>query len=163
MPVHVCRLQALLLVGLVFCVGAWSQTKENSGPHAQVYVYANWESPEHKWIDIACDDETVAKIKAGRFFVMKLPPGRHAVSARDGIPVFIDARSGEKSFLRLGREIDGQTVMPVLTKVDSTQALKEIVHLAYIDAAKVLSNAVLQADPGDLWQQPRLKTRGNPE
>lgn len=75
----------------------------------------------HKWVDIACDEETVAKVKAGRFFVMNLPPGRHALSAREGIPVFMETRSGEKSFLRLGQQIDGQTAMLVPTKIDSIE------------------------------------------
>jgi hypothetical protein len=110
--------------------------KKKPGPVGEIYVYTNWESPERKWVDIACDVEIVAKVKAGRFFVMDLPPGRHAVSAGDGMPVFVEARSGEKSFLRVGGEVDRQTVMLVLTKIDSTEASKEMVHLAYIDTAK---------------------------
>jgi len=114
-------------------------------------------------MDIACDDKIVAKVKAGRFFVVNVTPGRHAVSAGDGIPVFMETRPGEKSFLRVDREVDGQTVMLVLTKVDSSEAAKEIVHLAYIDAAKVLSSSVLKEDPRDLGQRPQLKTRGDRE
>ena len=114
-------------------------------------------------MDIACDDEIVAKVKAGRFFVINLPPGRHAVSQREGIPVFIEVRSGEQSFVRLGREVDGQTVIPVLTKMGSAEAGKEMVHLAYIDAARVLSNSVSKQDPRDLLQPPQLKTRGDKE
>jgi hypothetical protein len=163
MPVHAHRPQVLLLAGLAFCVCAWSQTEKKPEPVGQIYVYANWESPERKWVDIACDDEIVAKVKAGRFFVMSLPPGRHAVSAGDGIPVFVEERSGEKSFLRVGREVDGQAVMLVLTKMDSTEAGKEMVHLAYIDAAKALSSSVPKEDPRDLRQQPQLKTRGDRE
>lgn len=161
MPIHAHRPEVLLLAGLAFCVGAWSQTERKLKPVGQIYVYSKWESPERKWVNIACDDEIVAKVKAGRFFVMNLPPGRHAVSAGDGIPVFVEARSGEKSFLRMGREVDGQTVMLVLTKMDSAEAGKEMVHLAYIDVSKALSSSVLKKDPRDLRQQPQLKTRGN--
>ena len=163
MPVHSRRTKVLFLAGLACCVGAWSQTEKKSHSLAQIYVYANWESQERRWLDIACDNEIVAKVKAGRFFVMNLPPGRHAVSAGDGIPMFVEARSGEKSFLRVSREVDGQTVMLVLTKIDSTEAGKEMVHLAYIDAAKALSNSVPKEDPRDLRQQPQLKTRGDSE
>lgn len=161
MPVHSYRPQVLLLVVLAFSIGASSQT-EKEEPLGQVYVYAMWESPVRRWVDIACDDEIVAKLKAGRFFVMNLPPGRHAVSERDGLPVFIEVRSGEKSFLRVGREVDGQTVMPVLSKMGSTAAEKELAHLAYIDAAKALANSVPKEDPRVLRQQ-QLKTRGDRE
>jgi len=163
MPVHGPRPQVLLLAALALCVGAWSQKEKKSEALGQIYVYANWELPERKWIDIACDDEIVAKVKAGRFLVMNLPPGRHAVSAGDGIPEFVEARSGEKSFLRVGREVDGQTVMLVLTRMDSTEAGKEMVHLVYIDALKALSKSVPKEDPRDLRQQPELKTRGDRE
>ena len=163
MPVHVHRPQVLLLAGLAFCIGAWSQTEKKPEPVGQIYVYANWELPERKWVDIACDEEIGAKGKAGRYFVMNLPPGRHVVSVGDGIPVFVEERSGEKSFLRVGREVDGQAVMLVLTKMDSTEAGKEMVHLAYIDAAKAFSSSVPKEDPRDPRRQPQLKTRGDRE
>jgi hypothetical protein len=163
MSVHPYRVRVLLLTSLVSCICTWSQTEKRPEPLGQIYVYANWELPEHKWVEIARDDETVAKVKAGRFFVMNVPPGRHTVSARDGIPVFIETRSGEKLFLRLDREVDGQTMMLVLTKMDFTEASKEMVHLAYIDASKAFSNSVPKEDPRDPRQQPQLKTRGDRE
>jgi hypothetical protein len=159
-PVHFQRSLVLLLVTLSSAASAWSQSEKKPEPLGQIYVYANWELPEHKWVEIVRDDETVAKVKAGRFFVINVPPGRHAVSARDGIPVFVEVRSDEKSFLRLDREVDGQTVMLVLTKMNSIEAGKEIVHLTYIDASKALSNSVLKEDPRDYRQRPQLKTRG---
>lgn len=163
MPVHPGWVRVLLLTSFVSCVCAWPQSEKRPEPLGQIYVYANWELPEHKWIDIARDDETVARVKAGRFFVMNVTPGRHAISARNGIPLFIEVASGEKSFLRLGREVDGQTMMLVLTKMDSTEAGKEIVHLAYIDASKAFSNSVPKEDPRDPRQPPQFKTRGDRE
>jgi len=157
------RPQTFLLAVLAFAVSISSQTERKRESLGRIYVYANWESPERRWVDIACDDEIVAKVKAGRFFVINLPPGRHAVSEREGIPVFIEVRSGEQSFVRLDREVDGQTVIPVLTKMGSTEAGREMVHLAYIDTAKVLSNAVPKQVPRDLVRPPKLKTRGDKE
>ncbi|HLV89146.1 MAG TPA: hypothetical protein VKV39_19340 [Candidatus Sulfotelmatobacter sp.] len=153
----------VLLVWVACCIAAWSQSDRKLEPTGQfetgqIYVYANWEFPEHKWVDVACDDGIVAKIKAGRYFVLNLSPGRHAVSERDGIPAFVEVRSGEKAYLRLGREVDGQTVMPVLSRVNANDAAGEIVHLAYIDAAKVFSGSVLKDDRG-LQQKPQLKSR----
>jgi len=160
MPLRPYRLQMLVLVSLVSCVGSWSQTEKKPAPLEQVYVYADWESPEHGWVDVACDEEIVAKVKAGKFFVMNLQPGRHAISVQDGIPVFIELRSGERSFLRLDREVDGQTVMLVLNKMDSTEANREMVNLVYIDASKALSSSVPKEDPRK-HRQPQLKTRGD--
>ena len=157
-----CRPKALLLAVLAFCACTSSQTERKQESLGRIYVYANWESSERRWVEIACDDEIVAKVKAGRFFVINLPPGRHAVSEREGIPVFIKVHSGEQSFVRLDREVDGQTVMPVLTQMGSTEAGKEMVRLAYIDAAKVVSNSVPKQDPRDLLP-PRLKVRGGKE
>jgi len=158
MPLHSYRLQVLLLVSLVSCVGSWSQTEKKPDPLEQVYVYADWDLPEHRWLDVACDEEIVAKVKAGRFFVMNLPSGRHTIAVRDGIPIFIEVRSAERSFLRLGRQVDGQTVMLVLSKMDSTEANKEMVNQAYIDASKALANSVPKEDPRER-RQPQLKTR----
>jgi hypothetical protein len=157
------RPQALLLAVLAFSVGISSQTERMQGSLGRIYVYANWESPERRWVDIACDDEVVAKVKTGRFVVINLPPGSHAVSERDGIPVLIEVRSGEQSFVRLDQEVDGQTVIPVLTKMGSTEAGREMVHLTYIDTAKVLSNSVPKQDPRDHMHPPKLKTRGDKE
>jgi hypothetical protein len=58
----------------------------------------------------------------------------------------------------LGREVDGQTMMQVLTKMDSTEAKKEMINLASIDASKVLSNSVPKEDPRER-RHPQLKTR----
>jgi len=157
MPVHPNKPRMLLLAYAALSLLAWPQS-EKPEPIGQIYVYAHWESPERRWVEIACDAEIVAKVKAGRFFVIDLPPGRHVVSEREGIPAFVEVRSGEPSFVRLDREVDGQTVMPVLVNMSATEASKEISHLAYIDAAKALSNSVPRKDPRDL-RQPQLKTR----
>lgn len=162
MPVHFHRSLVLPLVTLAFYASAWSQTENKQEPLGEIYVYANWESPQRKWVDIACDDKIVAQVKAGRFFVINVPPGRHALTERDGIPAFIDLHSGEKSYVRLDREVDGQTVMPVLTRMSPAEAEKEMVHLAYIDPAKAFSNSVPEEDPRDVGQRhPQLKTRGS--
>jgi hypothetical protein len=158
MPCRPNLLRPLLLVALALSAAARSQSAEKPEPFGQIYVYANWQLPERKWVEIACDNEIAAKVKAGRFFVINLPPGRHVLSESDGMPAFVEVRSGEKSYLRLDREIDGQTVMPVLTRMNPDEAEKEISHLAYIDAAKAVSNSVPRKDPRNI-PQPQLKTR----
>jgi hypothetical protein len=126
---------------------------------ARVYVYAQRETPARSWLAISCDKTVIAKLKRGRFFAVNVAPGRHILSEEKGIPVFVDARSGEESFVRLDWHIKvGEPAIPVLEVVAPTYAREEMMYLTYIDIGKVLSRSVAKADPRELPQM-RLKRR----
>ena len=129
---------------------------------ALIYVYATWNSPARSWVPIVCDDVVAAQLKRGRFFALRLAPGRHWLSQGDSVPLFVNAQAGEESFVRLDQHVElgpsPRTAIPWLQLVSPADARKEVIHLAYIDPDKMSSVLVSRKDPTRLWQ-PQLKTR----
>ncbi len=126
---------------------------------SQIYVYAQLETPARSWLPISCDSTVVAKLKPGRFFAFDVAPGGHILSYEKGLPAFVEARSGEESFVRLDWRVEiGRPAIPVLQVVPPAHARNEMIYLTYIDAGKVLSRSVPRADPREL-PQPRLRRR----
>jgi hypothetical protein len=68
---------------------------------ARIYVYVQAETPARSWFPILCDGTMVAKLKRGRFFAINVAPGRHLLGAKESLPVFVTAESGEDSFVRV--------------------------------------------------------------
>ena len=128
---------------------------------ARIYVYAQSETPARSWIPISCDGTVVAKLKRGRFFAVNVAPGQHMLSDERGIPVFVDARSGEESFVRLEWHIEvDKPVISVLEVVPRGQAREEMMYLTYIDTGKILSKSVPKKDPRQI-PRPRLRRRSD--
>ena len=126
---------------------------------ARIYVYAQLETPAGSWIPISCDGTVVAKLRRGRFFAINAAPGRHMLSDEKGVPVFVDARSGEESFVRLEWHIEvNKPVISVLEVVPGGQAREEMMYLTYTDAGKILSKSVSKKDPREI-PRPRLRRR----
>ena len=129
-----------------------------TGDLARIYVYVQQETPVRSWFPVSCDGIVVAEIKRGRFFAINVGPGRHMLSEEKGVPTFVDARSGRASFIRLNWHIEvGQRPIPVWEIVDAASAYKDMLTLAYIDAAKALSKSVPKKDPRG---PPHLTRRG---
>ena len=127
---------------------------------ARIYVYAL--TPGHSWLPVSCGGAVVAKLKADAFFAMNVAPGRYTLSVANGTPASVEVRSGEESFVRLDWHLElGLPAVPELHSVRPDQARKEMRHLSYIDAGKVLSDSVSKRDPRDSPQR-RLKTRDEP-
>jgi hypothetical protein len=101
----------------------------------------------------------MAKVKQGRFFAMKVKPGRHTLATENGGPLIIDVEKNKDSFVRLDWEyrMDGAPI-PVLSAVEHTQARREMRHLSYIDTSKILASSVPKTDPRDP-EQPQFKKR----
>ena len=127
---------------------------------ARIYVYAQLETPAGSWIPISCDGTVVAKLRRGRFFAINAAPGRHMLSDEKGVPVSVDARSGEESFVRVDWRMEvGGPAISVLQVVPPSAARSEMIYLTYIDASKVHSKSVSKKDPRE---PPRLLRRGGP-
>jgi len=81
------------------------------------------------------------------------------LSDEKGVPVFVDARSGEESFVRLEWHIEvNKPVISVLEVVPGGQAREEMMYLTYTDAGKILSKSVSKKDPREI-PRPRLRRR----
>ena len=126
---------------------------------ARIYVYAQRDTAARSWLPISCNSVVVAELKRGRFFAINVEPGPYTLFVEEGLPLSVDARSGEDSFVRLDWDygIDRPPI-PVLSKVYKDGAQREMKYLTYVDARRVHSNQVPKADPGGRLQ-PQLRKR----
>lgn len=116
---------------------------------AEVFVYVQHYTPARFWFPVRFDGVVVAKIERGRFFVIDASPGRHMVSGKNGVPVFVDARPGKKVFVRLEwiNGVLGGPALPAWEVADRATAHNDLLLLAYIDADKAISKSVPKTDP----------------
>jgi hypothetical protein len=126
---------------------------------ARIYVYAQRETPARSWRPIWCDGVVVAKIRRGAFFALNVPPGRHLLSVSQGVPLFVNVKTGAETFVRLDWTLEmGETPTPVLSSMSPDVARQEMRFVIYIDAKEVLSSSVSKTDPTP-HPEPRLKSR----
>jgi hypothetical protein len=142
--------------GAIFFLAAVSLLAQDSG---RVYVYSRRDTPARSWLAISCDGKSLAGLKQGKFFAVKLPPGGHVFEAEGGVPFSADLRRGEDSYLRLDWNHGlGRAPISVLTQVDMAQARAEIRFLSYVDVKQIHSAIVFKADPTEMVA-PQLRTR----
>jgi hypothetical protein len=84
------------------------------------------------------------------------------LSDEKGVPVFVDARSGKKSFVRLEwrNGAVGGPALPVWEVVPQSVARGDMIYLTYIDADKAVSRSVPKSNPRT---PPQLKRRSRPD
>lgn len=126
---------------------------------ARVYVYARRETAARSWLSISVGDVVVAEVNRGAFFAISLAPGRYTLSVANGVPLPIDVRSGEKSFVRLDWNygIDRNPVAELST-VRQSEAAREMKYLSYIPTRRVHSTLVPKTNPSEPLE-PQLRTR----
>jgi hypothetical protein len=125
----------------------------------RVYVYAQRLTEAGSWLPVACGGSVVAELKQGYLFALNLPPGRHVLTAGDGVPLSVEIPAGQEVFVRLDWNYQvGRRPIPVFSAVPPEQARKQMVYLSYIPPKKALSRSVPATDPRDP-APPQLKTR----
>jgi len=126
---------------------------------ARIYVYAQRDTAARSWRSISCNGVVVAELKRGTFFAINVEPGRYTLLVEQGVPLTVDVRSGEESFVRLDWSygID-RSPIPVLSKIYDAGAQREMRYLSYVAPKRVHSNQVPKTDPGEP-HQPHLHTR----
>lgn len=155
MPKRISRLTAQFIILIVTLTALPSACAD---ARARIYVYVQMETPARSWFPIWCDGNVIARIKRGRFFVIFVAPGRHMLSDEKGVPVFVNARSGQKSFVRLDWHVNvGGPEISVLNEVSPGTAHSDMIYLSYIDTNQSLSGSVPKADPRE---PPQLRRRG---
>jgi hypothetical protein len=126
---------------------------------ARIYVYARRDTAAHSWLAISCDSSVVAEVKHGAFFAVNLALGRHAFFVDGGLPLFIDAASGKEIYVRLDWNYGtGRSPIAVLSKVNPTDAQREMKYLSYIAVKRSHSSLVPKTDPRKEIQ-PQLRMR----
>ncbi|MGE5112448.1 MAG: hypothetical protein ACM3JB_16405 [Acidobacteriaceae bacterium] len=128
----------------------------------RIYVFADWDSPQHAWIPIYCDGALVAKVKAGKFLAIEVPPGQHTLLAGDGVPLPFEIFPGKDVFVAVQYHMrlypSSKSTIPVLAIFPESEARIKIVHLVYIETKQMHSPLVSRQDPTVLWR-PELKKR----
>ena len=147
------------IVGVAVFLNLVLTGSARTGYLAEVFVYVQHYTPARSWFAVRFDGVVVAKIKGGRFFVINASPGRHMVSGKKGVPVFVDARPGKKVFVRLEwiNGVLGGPALPAWEVANSATARNDLLLLAYIDAGKAISKSVPKTDPRT---RPPLSHRG---
>ncbi|HXH51031.1 MAG TPA: hypothetical protein VNM47_16960 [Terriglobia bacterium] len=151
------QMRAIVGVAVFFSLAlAVSARAENL---SEVFVYVQHYTPARSWFTVRFDGIPVAKIKRGRFFVINTSPGRHTVSGKEGVPVFVDTGPGKNVFVRLEWQngVLGGPALPAWEIVDRATAHNDLLLLAYIDAGKAISKSVPKSDPRT---RPPLSHRG---
>ncbi len=121
-PLRITAIEAIALVAPL------SAPAEDFG---RIYVCAQRQTAARSWLPISCGSAVVAELRRGAFFAINVAPGRHTLGSEKGIPVFVDIRSGEESFVRLDwNHKIGRPAIPVLSKVRPTEARREMMYLS---------------------------------
>ena len=126
---------------------------------ARIYLYARRGTAARSWLSISCGGVVVAELKQGMFFAINVAPGQATLFVENGVPLSVIGHSGEELFIRLDWSygIDRPPI-PILSKVQQTEARREMKYLSYIGEKRVHSKLVPKTDPSE-HLQPLLHTR----
>lgn len=98
---------------------------------------------------VYCDEQQIALMDEGRYFVIKLEPGRHSFRAPDaGSGGWLYAKPGETYYLRFDSIPHFPRVRRELGAVLPEQATYELKDLRYLGADRIKSPRVLLGDSG---------------
>jgi hypothetical protein len=98
---------------------------------------------------VYCDEQEIALMDEGRYFVIKLEPGRHLFRSADKRSGgWLTVKPGETYYLRFDFIPHFPKVRRELGAVLPEQAVYELKNLQYLGADKIRSTRVLLGDPG---------------
>src|SRR6185437_8444429 len=118
---------------------AASSTSQAANPQSTVYVYRYKQfvgkalSPS-----VFCDDNELARMENGRYFIVTLNPGKHLFHSNDKqAGVELDLKPGEKSYIRVEIATGLMKGHGRLVSVTPEQGTYEITKLKPLDSDKV--------------------------
>ena len=117
----------------------------NSGPDAVVYIYRP-SKLMGKALEpsVFVDDTELARMDNGRYFTVKLPPGKHLVhltSEKKGFA--IDMGPGQTYYFRVGLEMGMWKGHGKITLEDAEKALPEIKKLKFLGKDKIKNQTLV--------------------
>lgn len=124
---------------------------------AMVYIYRykvlgmllEWRMRHEFKPSVYCDEQEIALMDEGRYFVIKLEPGRHSFRSADKRSGgWLTVKPGETYYLRFDSIPHFPKVRRELGAVLPEQAAYELKNLQYLGADKIRSTRVLLGDPG---------------
>lgn len=142
------------------CGALWMSAPEDGGEiPARIFVYAQRQTPMRSALDVTCNGSAVARMRKGSFFALTLPKGRHTIGIESGVPVTVEVRTGDETFVRINwNQHVNRSPIPVLSVVPAERARQEMKFLSYLAAKNIRSESVERRDPRTP-EEPTLKRR----
>lgn len=110
-------------------------------------------------LEVTCNGVEAASIKKGSFFALTLPPGRYTLATASGVPVTLEGRTGDETFVRINwNQHVNRSPIPVLSVVPADRARHEMKFLSYLEAKHIRSESVERRDPRTP-EEPTLERR----
>lgn len=126
-------------------------TKQATENKVTVYVY---KTPHQRTLGrvappVYCDEQLLAKLDGGRYFIVKLYPGTHSFRSKnkkDG-GVEIELRLGQEYFLRMETRSGVQVNAPRISVVPSEEGRYDVKQMKYVkdDDIKDRSRVVIMS------------------
>jgi hypothetical protein len=146
---------ALVLVTVFLSTALTAPTEDPT----RIYVYARRDTAARSWVSISCDNSIVAEVRQGIFFAIDVEPGKHALSAEGGVPLFVDLAAGKEIFVRLDWNYGiGRPPIALFSPANPADAQREMKYISYVGVKRLHSSLVPKTDPRK-EVQPQLRMR----
>lgn len=129
----------LLLTVIIFSQPVESQVNQQDSESNKVMVYV-YKTPHQRTLGrvappVYCDEQLLAKLDGGRYFIVKLEPGTHSFRSKnkkDG-GVEIELKLGQEYFLRMETRTGVQVNAPRISVVPNEEGRYDVKQMKYIN------------------------------
>lgn len=129
----------LLLTVIIFSQPVESQTNEQDTDSNKVTVYV-YKTPHQRTLGrvappVYCDEQLLAKLDGGRYFIVQLDPGTHSFRSKnkkDG-GVEIELKAGQEYYLRMETRTGVQVNAPRISVVPNEEGRYDVKQMKYIN------------------------------
>jgi hypothetical protein len=129
----------LVTVTTAFSQCAEQQTNEQNTESNKVTVYV-YKTPHQRTLGrvappVYCDEQLLAKLDGGRYFIVKLDPGTHSFRSKnkkDG-GVELELKLGQEYFLRMETRTGVQVNAPRISVVPNEEGRYDVKQMKYVN------------------------------
>jgi hypothetical protein len=140
-------LALLVIVATASSHTAEKQTNERVNEALTVTVYV-YKAPHQRTLGrvappVYCDEQLLAKLDGGRYFIVKLEPGTHTFRSKnkkDG-GVEIELKLGQEYYLRMETRTGVQVNAPRISVVPSEEGRYDVKQMKYIKEGDIKDRA----------------------
>jgi hypothetical protein len=139
MPKRMLVLLLLVFVTTVSFHSSGKQTTEQDNENNNVTVYV-YKTPHQRTLGrvappVYCDEQLLAKLDGGRYFIVKLEPGTHSFRSKnkkDG-GVELELKLGQEYFLRMETRTGVQVNAPRISVVPNEEGRYDVKQMKYVN------------------------------
>lgn len=132
-------LLTLLLTVITFLQPVESQVNQQDSESSKVTVHV-YKTPHQRTLGrvappVYCDEQLLAKLDGGRYFIVKLDPGTHSFRSKnkkDG-GVEIELKPGQEYFLRMETRSGVQVNAPRISVVPNEEGRYDVKQMKYVN------------------------------